>query len=117
MATKSPKPKKNADCFENEEKCTEKEVPVPVDKISSIVIENIIKVLGKSKFFTKKRATKINEGPTRTSYRVNFWSELPNDDEKCEALTTKFRITDSFFVWVDQKGTILKSNPEILPRY
>lgn len=110
MATKSPK-KKKVEC--EDLPCEVHEEVKDVDGLEKVVINNVLGLLGKPSYLTKSRATKIKDG----RYRVNFWGELPNDDENCEALTTKYRITDSFFVWVDKVGNILRSNPEIRQKY
>jgi hypothetical protein len=80
-----------------------KEPEVPADPYNKLVCEQVMARLGKPPKFSRCMATLIHNGRYRVNVRVKEeWNE---------------KLSDSFFVWADQTGTIISSNPKIEKKY
>ena len=81
----------------------------PVEKkdpdFSPIVASGVLAMLGKP---TNLQSVVVKH-LWNNRYRVNIWCEIPNDYDGQPML----RIMDSFFVWSDEVGDIVKISPEI----
>ena len=93
-------------------KCKTEQVEEPVAEKSistidpSVVLNNVLCKLGKPTDMTNispnlTRATAIKQN----QFRVNVFQRNP------------LRLSDTFFVWVNENGGIVKSIPEIIRKY
>ena len=78
----------------------------------SIVLKNVLNILGKPENMSKivpslTRATPV----TQDTFRVNIYTQVD------KGFYTADTLTHSFFVRVDNKGKVVHSNPEIIKKY
>ena len=105
-------------------RCYEEEKPPVISTVDpKVVLENVLKQLGKPKDLSAEGPSLTRATPiTQSSFRVQIYRCVPPKVEEgwAREATTIFptnTLTDWFFVNVNKEGGIVRSNPAIVGKY